>query len=323
MGLGFVYNLKMARAYQSPEYFNTYKDFIPEFDQFLSAQALNPPIVIRRNTLKCSQDVFEAFLDRHIEDGAFKAVKAIEHAPECYEISAEPAVLGGMWEHHVGLFYIMGASSLLPVLALDPKPGESILDMSAAPGGKTCLIAQAMGDSGLIVANEPNNSRRRILKSSLDRMGVSNAFITNYLGEEFPLEKKFDRILLDGPCSAEGSLRGGWSKSFDYQRNDEYRQGLQRLQLKLLKRSVELLKDGGRLVYSTCTYDPLENEVQLDALLKIYPNLKIVDSNTPGPFKSGVVSWQGKKLDSQVLNSQRVYPHFFNSWGFFFATIIK
>ncbi len=319
----FVYNPSMAKAYQNPEYFSTYSEFIPNFDKFCQAQSTPPPVVIRRNQLKCTQAGFDSFLKRHIDNGAFKGFRPADFVDDCYEIDAAKSTVGGLLEHHVGFFYIMGASSVLPVMALDPKEGEQILDMSAAPGGKTCLMAQLMNDRGLLVANEPSHLRRRVLKASLDRMGVSNTFVTSFLGEAFPATHKFDRILLDGPCSAEGSLRGGWSKSFDYERNGEYRAGLQRLQLKLLKRASELLKPGGRLVYSTCTYDPLENEAQVDAILKHDQSLSVFDPGLVGPWQSGLTSWQGRHYNPQVQQTFRVLPHLYNSWGFFVATFIK
>lgn len=313
----------MARPYLNPSYFFDYKQFIPAYDDFLLAQETLPPVVIRRNHLKCSKKIFAEFLERHLNDGAFSAVKKVEFVDDCYEISAPRAILGGMWEHHVGMFYMQGASSVLPVMALAPRPGERVLDLCAAPGGKTALIAEMMQDKGLLVANEPSHARRRILKANIDRMGATNVCFTDHFGEKFPLETKFDCILLDGPCSAEGSLRGTWSKVFDYERNNSYREGLQRTQIKLLNRACELLKDGGRLVYSTCTYDPLENEAQVSKFLDTNKNMEVVSSDLSGPWLDGIDQWQGHIFDSSVKKCKRVYPHKFNSWGFFIATFIK
>lgn len=313
----------MARPYQHPSYFDAYQEFIPNYEQFKLSQATLPPVIIRRNRLKCNLEEFEKFLSRRVEDGAIQNFKVFPFVEDCYEIETDKPIIGGVWEHHIGLYYMQGASSVLPVMALAPRPGEKILDMCAAPGGKTGLIAEAMMDQGLLVANEPSHGRRRVLKANLDRMGATNIAITSYYGEEFPGQELFDRILLDGPCSAEGSLRGGWSKAFDYERNETYRHGLRRAQAKLLKRAYELLKPGGTLVYSTCTYDPQENEVQVDEVLKTHPNLDIIDTQFPGPWVDGISSWQGKIFDERVKMSKHVFPHRFNSWGFFFATFIK
>lgn len=313
----------MTKIYQAPVYFDTYSSFITEYEAFKDIQRTLPPVVIRRNCLKCSEQTFNQFVARQLESGAFEAVTKVELVADCYEVKAARAIVGGLWEHHIGLFYMLGASSVLPVMALAPKPGERILDMCAAPGGKTMLIAQAMNDQGVIIANEPSNARRQVLKSCLDRMGVTNASLANYYAEDFPSTELFDRILLDGPCSAEGSLRGSWSKRFDYKRNNTYREGLQRSQRKILSRAVELLKPGGRLVYSTCTYDPEENEAQVHNLLNQYENIEIVDSEVPGPWRPGIEKWNEYKFNKKVSLANRVLPHCFNSWGFFFATFIK
>lgn len=321
--MSFVYNAAMARPYQKPVYFDAYSDFIPDYEEFSTFQAQLPPVIIRRNALKCSPEEFDAFLQRHLDDGAFAAVRAIEFAPDCFEVDAPRAIVGGLWEHHVGLYYVLGSSSVIPALALEPQPHEHILDMCAAPGGKTGVIAQLMQDTGLLVANEPSNGRRRVLKANVERIGATNVAFTNYFGEKFPPTKLFDRILLDGPCSAEGSLRGTWSKVFDYERNHTYRDGLQRSQRKLLRHACDLLKPGGRLVYATCTYDPCENEMQVESLLEERTDMSLITPNVAGPWESGVTHWQGKDLNPEVVKTRRIYPHRFNSWGFYFATFIK
>lgn len=313
----------MAKIYQAPEYFDAYSSFICDYEDFKNIQRTLPPVVIRRNCLKCSEQTFNQFVARQLESGAFEAVTKVEFVADCYEVKAARAIVGGLWEHHIGLYYMLGASSVLPVMALAPKPGERILDMCAAPGGKTTLIAQAMNDQGVLIANEPSNARRQVLKSCLDRMGVTNASLANFYAEDFPSTELFDRILLDGPCSAEGSLRGSWSRRFDYKRNSTYREGLQRSQRKILSRAVDLLKPGGRLVYSTCTYDPEENEAQVNNLLNQYENIEIVDSKVPGPWQPGIEKWNDQKFNENVSLANRVLPHYFNSWGFFFATFIK
>src|SRR5690606_11377533 len=114
----------MAREYQHPQYFEYYREFIPDYDQFVLAQKLSAPVHVRRNLLKCSVETFENFLNRHISDGAFATYKKITEVPDCYEIQSDRPVVGGLWEHHIGLYYMQGASSLLPVMALDPKPHE-------------------------------------------------------------------------------------------------------------------------------------------------------------------------------------------------------
>lgn len=323
VGLSFVYNATVARPYLKPAYFDSYAEFIPDYELFSQFQAKPPVVSIRRNSLKCDEASFAEFLQRRVDSGVFKQVEAIAHVPDCWRIEAERAVVGGLWEHHIGMFYMLGASSVVPVLALNPQPGERILDMCAAPGGKTSMIAQMMQDQGVLVANEPSDGRRRVLKFNLERMGTSNVVFTDYLGEKFPEVEGFDRILLDGPCSAEGSLRGSWSKQFDYDYNRAYRESLQRAQAKLLRRACDLLRPGGRLVYATCTYDPHENEEQVDALLRERRELTLICPQLPGAWNEGITHWQGRDYLPEIKNCKRIYPHRFDSWGFFFATFIK
>ncbi len=323
MGLSFVYNVAVARPYQKPAYFDSYAEFIPDYENFSKLQALPAPVIIRRNHLKCDNESFQAFLHRRVSSGVFQDVTAIDHVADCWRVLAERSIVGGLWEHHIGMFYMLGASSVVPVLALAPKPHERILDMCAAPGGKTALIAQMMNDRGTLVANEPSHARRRVLKFNLERMGTSHVIFTDFQGEKFPSVDLFDRILLDGPCSAEGSLRGSWSKQFDYDYNRAYRESLQRTQAKLLRRACELLKPGGRLVYATCTYDPHENEAQVDSLIKERADMQLVCPELAGPWCDGITRWQGREFDCAVKKCKRIYPHRFDSWGFFFATFIK
>lgn len=313
----------MARPYQLPVYFNTYSNFIPDFEEFCQSQSTLPPVFIKRNSLKCNEDEFDQFLKRRVADGAFSSFNKFSWVQNCYQIDAPRSVVGGLWEHHIGLYYMLGASSLLPVMALDPRPHEKVLDMCAAPGGKSFLIAEMMKDTGVLMANEPSHLRRRILKATLDRIGVTNTQCTSFYGEKIPTIGPFDRILLDGPCSAEGSLRGSWSKTFDYNRNDEFRNSLHRVQRKLLDRAVELLRPGGRLVYSTCTYDPAENELQVDAALKRHSCLRLIDADINGPWVDGLTTYQNESLATCLKLTKRIYPHRFNSWGFFLATFVK
>jgi 16S rRNA C967 or C1407 C5-methylase (RsmB/RsmF family) len=147
---------------------------------------------------------------------------------------------------------------MLPPLILDPQPGERLLDMCAAPGGKATYLAQLTQNRALIVANDVTHHRIGILRSHSDRLGITSIVVTRYQGQSFPMRMQFDRILLDPPCSAEGTYRTGKRPPLTEDPQVSYR--LQRLQQMLLNRALELLRPGGTLVYSTCTYAPEENE---------------------------------------------------------------
>ena len=142
--------------------------------------------------------------------------------------------LGGSIEHSLGSFYSQGLSSQIAVDFLNPKPTDCVLDLCAAPGGKTVLMAQRMQNQGMIVANEIYRHRNIALKANLDRMGVINCVVTSYNGADFPMTKQFDKVLLDGPCSAEGTLNFVDNEQLPFKDDREFRKGLVRTQQKLI-----------------------------------------------------------------------------------------
>lgn len=180
-----------------------------------------------------------------------------------YHLTEEPQPLGGSLANTFGLIYIQDKSSMLPPLYLDPAPGSAILDMCASPGGKTSLLSLLVGPEGFVIGNEPNRSRLETLRRNLHRMNAVNAATCSFPGEELPLPPgSFDAILLDPPCSGWGTVNKNpnvmqmWS--------EDKTEPLERLQRELLRTAVDLLKPGGRLMYSTCTTNARENETQAD-----------------------------------------------------------
>lgn len=169
--------------------------------------------------------------------------------------------------HEAGVYYLQEASAMSAVALLDPQPGEKICDLCAAPGGKTTQIAGHMMGEGFLLCNEINPKRARILGQNIERMGVANALVTNEhpqrLAEKYA--GYFDRVLIDAPCSGEGMFRKeesavtGWSQ--------ETVEMCARRQAEILHSGAKLLKAGGRLVYSTCTFAPEENEQAIENFL--------------------------------------------------------
>src|SRR3989338_1429965 len=208
---------------------------------------------------------------------------------------------------------------MLSVLALDPQPGEKVLDLCAAPGSKTSQIAAQMQNSGLLLANDVRMDRIRILAATLERCGVSNAVITKNDGVALCArlaEKKFkfDRILLDAPCSGEGTLRSS-PKTF-IMWNPKVVHNLSRMQKKLLAFALKCLKKGGTLVYSTCTHAPEENEGVINFALTNFP-VKIETINLPLKCRPGITEWHDDTYNKEVTKSCRIYPHDNDSEGFF------
>jgi NOL1/NOP2/sun family putative RNA methylase len=225
---------------------------------------------------------------------------------------------GKLLENLLGFIHIQEELSMVPPLVLDPRPGDLILDMCASPGSKTCQISQMMENKGLIVANEPSLARVTPLRSNCERLGVLNVAITRYDGRNFPL-RYFDRVLVDAPCSSEGRERKGPGVVARCTREKSL--GLQRLQKDLLKNALRLVKPGGVVVYSTCTYAPEENEIVVEEVLDIASLEKI---SIPGLKECpGITEWEKIKLNDELSSTARYYPHINDTGGFFVAKIIK
>jgi tRNA (cytosine49-C5)-methyltransferase len=225
---------------------------------------------------------------------------------------------GNMQENLLGYIHIQEELSMVPPLVLDPLPGELVLDLCASPGSKTTQISQMMKNQGLVIANEPSLGRVAPLRSNCERLGVLNVAITRYDGRNFP-RGPFDRVLVDAPCSSEGRERKGpgvLARSSSRKSLD-----LQTLQIGLLKNALRLVKSGGVVVYSTCTYAPEENELVVQTCLDVARLEKI---SIPGLKECrGLTEWNGEILNNDLMNCARYYPHLNDTGGFFVAKIIK
>ena len=226
--------------------------------------------------------------------------------------------LGTLSEHKQGLFYIQEAASMIPAIVLEPKPGEKILDMCASPGGKTTQIAQYMQNKGTLVANDIREDRISILKRNVERMGV-NCTITKKPGQRFK-DMKFDKILVDAPCSGTGNLRNNlnfelWSPKIFERLSYE--------QKSLIHSAYTILKRGGLLVYSTCSLEPEENENVIDFLLKRHKRTKLEKINLNINRSEPVLEFNGQKFNEEIEKTLRIWPQDNNTSGFFVAKIRK
>jgi len=208
-------------------------------------------------------------------------------------ISLEPGELGRSIEHLLGYYYVQEIASMMPPLALSPKPGEIILDLCSSPGSKTTQIASMMENQGTIIANDNKLGRISILNTNLERCGVSNTIITRNDGVQLcqKLEKinmKFDKILTDVPCSGEGNLRS--SPKTLQMWNPKVIKILSKMQKKLASSALNLLKVGGEMIYSTCTHSPEENEEVLQHLKENF-NIEIEKINLPIKCRPGLTKW--------------------------------
>ena len=184
--------------------------------------------------------------------------------------------------HEAGVYYLQEASAMAPVTLLDPRPGEWVLDLCAAPGGKSTQIAGHMEGRGFLLCNEFNPKRARILSRNIERMGIANALVTNEhpqrLAQRFA--GCFDRVLIDAPCSGEGMFRKEEAAITDW--SQETVEMCARRQAEILASGAAMVRPGGRLVYSTCTFAPAENEEAIAQFLEQHPDF-VPERVTPPP----------------------------------------
>jgi NOL1/NOP2/sun family putative RNA methylase len=225
---------------------------------------------------------------------------------------------GNLIEYFLGHIHPQALTSCLASIVLSPGKNSYVLEMCAAPGGKTSHLAQLINNTGLIVANELYPNRHIPLGHTLERLGVLNTVITGYQAQEFPLKQRFDYILADVPCSGEGGFRK-IKESSTYRETSE-KQKLPDLQKKIILRGFDLLKEYGEMLYSTCTYNPEENESVVNFLLQ---NRDAVLLPLDAGFDSepGILEWRDEKYDTELQKTARFYPHRINSVGFFMARI--
>lgn len=227
--------------------------------------------------------------------------------------------LGSTPEYLQGFYYLQEAASQLPVEALNPQQGELVLDMAAAPGSKTTQIAQWMNNKGLIVALDSDNNRLTSLQNNLERLSVTNvAIIKKDARFVEDLGLKFDKILLDAPCSGNFCIEPDFFKKRAV-RDFEDRA---KLQLQLLNAAYSVLKKGGVLVYSTCSLEPEENEFNVDEFLRQHSDMKLDDTGLK-IGDSGITKIFEKQLNSDINKTKRLWPHKTSTQGFFIAKMVK
>ena len=267
-------------------------------------------------------DELEAFLEAlegppalalrvHRECGAVRefAEEPVPWARDAYYIKrgAKP---GASIEHAAGAFYLQEASAMLPAAALGAGPGEIVLDLCAAPGGKSSQIARDLAGEGVLVANEIDPSRARALSGNLERLGIPNAVVLNEtparIAAKWP--GRFDAVLVDAPCSGEGMFRRDPDARAEW--SPEAPAGCAKRQRRILSEAAKLVRPGGRLIYSTCTFNALENEGTVGAFLGEHPDFSPRDFAVPGV---------GASADGML----RLWPHRARGDGHFVARLEK
>lgn len=289
-----------------------------EYDAFLAALDRPRAVGLRLNSLKLSLGDQSADRSRQSALSAF-CLSPIPWEPTgyYYDETTRPGL--HPW-HDAGLYYLQEPSAMAPVILLDPQPGEKVLDLCAAPGGKTTQIAGRMENRGLLVCNEIHPKRAAILASNVERLGVSNALVLNEhparLAERFV--GYFDRILVDAPCSGEGMFRKHDAAFTDW--SPETVAMCARRQAEILDSAAGMLRPGGRLVYSTCTFSPEENEGTAADFLERDSDFYVEEVKAPW-FAPGRPEWADG--NPALARTFRLWPHKLRGEGHFAAVFRK
>ena len=288
--------------------------------KFMEASDSQKVLTIRANSLKTKRRE----LAKNLISRGVNLDPLAEWSKVGLKIYSSTVPIGATPEYLSGQYMLQSPSSFLPVLALNPQPGEKILDMCASPGGKTTYIGQLMKNEGLLVANDLKKERIKSLFFNIHRLGIKNSIITNYDGREFAkLYNKFDRVLLDAPCSGLGVI----SKDKSVKMNRTYKEILNnsRLQKELILAAIDSCnakgKGEGIIVYSTCTISVEENEWVIDYALK-HRYVKCIETGLE-IGEPGFVQFREKHFHPSIVNTRRIYPHIHEIDGFFIAKLKK
>jgi ribosomal RNA methyltransferase Nop2 len=277
------------------------------------------PLVIRTNTLKTTRKDLVAALTKR---GA--QVEPIDWSKVAVKVTESSIPIGATPEYLAGHYMLQAASSMCPVMALAPQPGERVLDMAAAPGGKTSYIAQLMKNSGTIIVNDAKEQRQKATVANLHRMGVKNSIVCCYDGRKIPgIMKGFDRVLLDAPCSGTGVISR--DQTVKLQRTVKDIQRIAHLQKELLIAAVDAVDpkspSGGIVVYSTCSISTEENEQVVNYILQ-KRFVRLIDTGLE-VGNPGFTRHKERRFHPSLALTKRFYPHVHNMDGFYVAKFQK
>ena len=285
-----------------------------DYEEFIAGFDGQRQYGLRVNTLKMNLEEFERIAPFHL--------KKVPWISNGYFYEAEDAPAKHPF-YSAGLYYLQEPSAMTPASRLKVQPGERVLDLCAAPGGKATELGAALQGEGLLVANDINTARARALLRNLELFGISNSFVTNepphVLAERFP--EFFHKIMVDAPCSGEGMFRKNPAVVDSWQeKGPEY---FSKLQREIIVQAADMLLPGGMMFYSTCTFSPLENEKTITHLLKERPDMEVIPMEDYEGFAEGLTSYRGEVFDESCKLCRRIWPHKMSGEGHFMALLHK
>lgn len=287
-----------------------------EYDAFLRTYEEPRRFGLRVNTLKISVEDFVQLAPFHL-----KPIPWISNG-FYYEREDDPA------RHpfyYAGMYYLQEPSAMTPASILPVEPGEHVLDLCAAPGGKATALAAKLQGKGLLVANDISASRARALLKNLEIFGVKNSFVTNAvpskLADQF--EEAFDKILVDAPCSGEGMFRKDIANAKAW--SLEKVETCAKIQREITQQAVRMLRPGGLMLYSTCTFSVDENEETIAQLLENCPEMELLDIPWQEGFSHGMPELLNRPYDCarELTKCVRIFPHRMEGEGHFLALLKK
>jgi len=290
-----------------------YRSMVPEWARFVEASSREEPTVFRVRTGRIAPD---ELADRLRTQGY--RIRPLNGMPGFFQVDEGPRPVSFTLEHWLGLIYVQQASTGVAAPALAPEPGEHVLDLCAAPGGKTTHAADLMDDRGCLVAADVNEGRIRGLLGNVYRLGHPGVLTVSADGRDFPEGALFDRVLVDAPCSGEGTLRrrGGTAPN----QSASFLRYVTRAQAALLRKAVRVTRPGGTILYVTCTFAPEENEAVVSGVLADEP-VELEPLALPVPHAPGVTAFEDLHIDPRLEGAARIYPYHLDSGGLFLARL--
>jgi tRNA (cytosine40_48-C5)-methyltransferase len=282
-------------------------------DKFLQACEKGIPQSLRSNRLKIQTPKLKS----RLEGKGFKLAPS-ERTVSGLIIRKAPFSPGATTEYLLGYYYLQSIASMLAVEALEPEPGELVCDMCAAPGGKATYISELMNNSGVLYAVDIDRGKMKALRSHVSRMGITNSIMIRTDARQLSeLGLKFDRILLDAPCTGEGLLPVDWSRRRSRRLEDLQLCAVR--QRELVEAAIQCLRPEGRLTYVTCSIAPEENEEVLQGFIN-RGELR-VEKTLPKVETRGLLSFGDKKFDESLSGAARLYPQVQGTEGFFVCNL--